>query len=101
MNTAASNQAALGTVLGQAPTAVAGGPQWGGLATEIKREAAHPYRPSVLFSSHMEVSRAENGYLVRFARHQGDIAKTYIATSIEEVRTIIAAEMAVVQLEDK
>lgn len=96
MSTAQSN---IGAVLGQAPLAVAGGSQWGGLATEMKREAA--YRPSVLFSSHMEVSRAENGYLVRFARHQGDIAKTYIATSIEEVRTIIAAEMAVVQLEDK
>lgn len=98
MNNTASNQPLTGSILrspGVLPES-----QWSGLlATEMKRESA--YRPSVLFSTHMEVSRAENGYLVRFARHQGDIAKTYIATSIEEVRTIIAAEMAVVQLEDK
>lgn len=52
-----------------------------------------------IYQSHIEVLRAENGYIVRFAVYQGEVAKMYIAQSVDEIRSFLAAEMALAQLE--
>jgi hypothetical protein len=51
--------------------------------------------PTVTFS----VERVDNGFILRSGRFQGDIAKTKVCSSIEEVKDLFVAVLVEYQLE--
>jgi hypothetical protein len=55
----------------------------------------------IVFKGLVEVEKAANGFVVRIATRQGDIATTYVAKDVSEVNGIITAEMVKFKLEDK
>lgn len=61
--------------------------------------AASWYRDHGLRSSSFQVDQAANGFIVRCGQDEGHVWKTMIATSIEEVRDIITAELVGKKLE--
>jgi hypothetical protein len=51
--------------------------------------------PTVMFS----VERVDNGFILRSGRNNGDIAKTKVCSSIEEVKDLFIAALVEYQLE--
>ena len=55
--------------------------------------------PSVIFSANLRVRKVANGYTVEISRVAGYTSDVFIAETVEDVRTVIMAQMAVAQLE--
>lgn len=54
-----------------------------------------------VFSGHIEVLQAANGYIVTIGRSEGYIHEVYVATSATEANEIIAAQIVAFRLEGK
>lgn len=57
----------------------------------------NPYGPAV----RLDVHRAANGFILRSARVEGGLAVTQIASTIEELRDLITAELVTQKLEER
>lgn len=58
-------------------------------------------RPSTVFRGHVEVIRADNGYIVQVGTKDGYEPRTFIAKDAEDVNNIITAEIVKFRLEQK
>lgn len=58
-----------------------------------------PEPPDVVFSGHIEVQKASNGYIVRTATRHGDHSTVYVAKTAQEVNEIITSVVATYRLE--
>jgi hypothetical protein len=52
-----------------------------------------------IFDANISVTEASNGYVVSIARNYGGLKDIFVATTLNEVRDIILAQMAVAKLE--
>ena len=50
-------------------------------------------------TAHFSVERVDNGFILRSGRFNGDISKTKVCTSIEEVKDLFVAVLVEYQLE--
>ena len=50
---------------------------------------------------HIKIHKAANGFIVQSAKREGDRASVHVATTIEEVHSIITTELVTKKLEGK
>ena len=65
-----------------------------------KNTTVSPYDKTI-FSAHIQVEKAENGYIVRVARQEGSYPIVHVAKDVAEVNEIITTTMVTFRLEDK
>lgn len=58
-------------------------------------------RSSTVFRGHVEVIRADNGYIVQVGTKEGYEPRVFIAKDAEDVNNIITAEIVKFRLEQK
>lgn len=62
-----------------------------------------PYQGQTTFNpnnvSHFTVEKVDNGFILRSGRFQGDISKTKVCSSIEEVKDLFVAVLVEYQLD--
>jgi hypothetical protein len=51
-------------------------------------------------TTHFTVEKADNGFILRSGRHDGDIAKVKVASSIEELKDLFIATMVEHRMEE-
>lgn len=56
-------------------------------------------RDKTLFRAMLEVTKVANGFLVKIATHEGELAETFIAETPEQVNDIILASITKFRLE--
>lgn len=74
------------------------GPQ---LRVEEMMEGSRIVRSSTVFRGHVEVIRADNGYIVQVGTKEGYEPRVFIAKDANEVNNIITAEIVKFRLEQK
>lgn len=92
-----SNSALSGAGLANTVSAPLAQSMWHSTGTYGPDINPNPYGPAV----RLDVHRAANGFILRSARVVGGLAVTQIATTIEELRDLITAELVSQAMEGK
>lgn len=72
----------------------------GSNGTSAMERSYRSNRDKTLFRAMLEVTKVANGFLVKIATHEGELAETFIAETPEQVNDIILASITKFRLEE-